>query len=64
LGQNSLEYGPVEVAAIAALFPKQQLLCEDAATRAAVLTALDEKTHIHFSFLEYIVPEMGKAEEY
>ncbi|OAD19988.1 TPR repeat containing protein, partial [Candidatus Thiomargarita nelsonii] len=47
--QNPLEYGPAEVAAIAALFPKQQLLCEDAATRAAVLTALDDKTHIHFS---------------
>jgi CHAT domain-containing protein/tetratricopeptide (TPR) repeat protein len=48
-GQNPLEYGPVEVAAIAALFPKQQQLCEHAATRAAVLAALDDKTHIHFS---------------
>jgi tetratricopeptide (TPR) repeat protein len=49
LAQTPLEYGPVEVAAIAALFPKQQQLCENAATSAAVLPALDDKTHIHFS---------------
>ncbi|RKZ93490.1 MAG: hypothetical protein DRR19_00940 [Candidatus Parabeggiatoa sp. nov. 1] len=44
-----LKYGPTEVANIAALFPNQQQLCENTATREGVLTALHDKTHIHFS---------------
>jgi CHAT domain-containing protein/uncharacterized glyoxalase superfamily protein PhnB len=48
-GEHSLDYGPVEVAGIAALFPNHQQLCEDAATRETVLPALSDKTHLHFS---------------
>jgi len=48
-GQIPLKYGPMEVANIAALFPNQQQLCENAATREAVLTTIYDKTHIHFS---------------
>ncbi|MEN8219823.1 MAG: CHAT domain-containing protein [Pseudomonadota bacterium] len=48
-GQDPLKYGLAEVTAIAALFPQEQSLCENAATRAAVFAALGAKTHIHFS---------------
>jgi CHAT domain-containing protein len=44
-----LKYGPVEVAHIAENFPNQQQLCQQTATRDTVLTAIHDKTHIHFS---------------
>jgi len=44
-----LKYGPVEVAQIAEIFPNQQQLCQQTATRDTVLTAIHDKTHIHFS---------------
>jgi CHAT domain-containing protein len=44
-----LKYSSVEIANIAALFPHQQQLCENAATRKIVLSTIHEKTHIHFS---------------
>jgi len=48
-GQKPLKYGSVEGASVAALFPNQQQFCQNAATREAVLSALHDKTHIHFS---------------
>jgi len=47
--QISLDYGVAEVTSIARLFPQHQLLCEQAATREAVLAQLTDKTHVHFS---------------
>ncbi len=48
-GQKPLHYSSVELARIDSLFFNSQQLCENTATREAVLTEFHDKTHLHFS---------------
>jgi CHAT domain-containing protein len=47
--QKPLYYSQLEVADIAALFPQQQQFHQQAATRTALVSALNDQTHLHFS---------------